>query len=327
MENYLVSIIVPNYNHKKFLEQRFISILNQCIKNYEIIFLDDASTDGSVKLVKEKFYNYINYFDINKVNTGNPFMQWNKGVNVSRGKYIWIAESDDYCEPDFLEKGLNLLELNPKTGLVYCKSVPIDSQNKILDSEFYEKYVSCLDTTLWKNDFVINGYSAVQKYLSHKNIITNVSGVIFRRSAYIAAGYAEEKMSMCGDWMTYCRILHDWDIGYISKTLNYHRQHSNNHTLRSVINLIYFHEFIKVNDYIKQKFHLSKEYKKVSYKIILEECYRLTTHKNISFKLIDIFRLSWMIAKAYPGGSSYHGIAKYVLYYVFKKLRHKWHES
>ena len=98
MENYPieVSIIIPNYNYARFLQQRIESVLAQTYTDYEIILLDDASTDDSVSILNHyKTNSRVAHLEINSVNTGSPFIQWQKGISLSRGKYIWIAESDD----------------------------------------------------------------------------------------------------------------------------------------------------------------------------------------------------------------------------------------
>jgi len=107
----LVSIILPNYNHAAFLQERLDSIFHQSHQNFEVIILDDASTDSSASLL-EPYRNHakVSHFHINKVNTGSPFLQWKKGLLLARGKYIWIAESDDCCELDFLEKQIQQLD-------------------------------------------------------------------------------------------------------------------------------------------------------------------------------------------------------------------------
>ena len=88
-----VSVIIPNYNHAQFLEQRVESVLNQTFQDFEIIFLDDASTDNS-KEVFSKYSNHpkISHVIFNETNSGSPFKQWNKGFGLSTGEYIWIAE-------------------------------------------------------------------------------------------------------------------------------------------------------------------------------------------------------------------------------------------
>ena len=111
MENHPVevSVIIPNYNYARFLQQRIESVLAQTYTDYEIILLDDASTDDSVSILNHyKTNSRVTHLEINSVNTGSPFAQWQKGISLSRGKYIWIAESDDAAESFFLEKAVSV---------------------------------------------------------------------------------------------------------------------------------------------------------------------------------------------------------------------------
>lgn len=275
LEAPLISIVIPNFNYANFLERRLDSILNQTISNREIIFLDDASIDDSVELVKKKYKNVITKLDVNSVNSGSPFVQWNRGVRQSSGKYVWIAEADDTCAPTFLEKAIAVLESNPSIGLVYCHTLPMDVNDQILDEKFFFSYVSDLDTTRWMNDFYNSGIEEVRNYLSRKNTITNVSGVVFRREAYIKAGYAPENMRMCGDWMFYCHLLRHFDVAYLSEPLNFHRQHSAKQTMNSVLNLTYFREFLEVQEYLLKDFSLSSEQRALAFRRFLGEWDRL----------------------------------------------------
>ncbi|WP_029037680.1 glycosyltransferase family 2 protein [Salinimicrobium xinjiangense] len=104
LERPLVSVILPNYNHALYLQERMDSILNQTYRNFELIILDDASTDQSHEILeKYRDHEKVTQFLINRINTGSPFVQWKKGLELARGEIIWIAESDDSCESNFLE--------------------------------------------------------------------------------------------------------------------------------------------------------------------------------------------------------------------------------
>lgn len=104
MINVKISIIVPSYNHASYLEKRLESIFNQTYQNFEVILLDDASTDRSEEILnKYKVNSKVSHLIVNKENSGSPFKQWEKGVELAKGDYIWIAESDDFCEKQFLE--------------------------------------------------------------------------------------------------------------------------------------------------------------------------------------------------------------------------------
>jgi glycosyltransferase involved in cell wall biosynthesis len=103
----LLAVIIPNYNHAPYLEQRIESVLKQTFQDMEVIILDDCSTDNSKNII-ERYRNHPKVSTVlyNKVNSGNTFKQWKKGIEQARGTWIWIAESDDWCEPTFLEEVL-----------------------------------------------------------------------------------------------------------------------------------------------------------------------------------------------------------------------------
>jgi len=134
----IVSIILPNYNHAPFLEERLHSIFNQTFKDFEVILLDDASTDDSVAIMnKYAEDNKVSHFVINKKNSGSPFKQWKKGLELAKGKYIWIAESDDSCELNFLESQLENIDL---ADVSVAKTVAIIKNKK----------TTCIEITLEK---------------------------------------------------------------------------------------------------------------------------------------------------------------------------------
>ena len=133
LNNPLVSIIILNYNHEKFLNQRINSILNQTFQDFELILMDDKSSDNSLKILN-KYTNHpkVSHIVVNESNSGSPFKQLVKGLNICKGSFIWIAESDDYSEPDFLEKTIGLFRKDNKLSLVYTDSKIVDVSGKEL---------------------------------------------------------------------------------------------------------------------------------------------------------------------------------------------------
>ena len=104
MRSPLVSVIIPNYNHAVYLDERIKSVLNQTYQNFELIILDDCSPDnGASMAIIEKYRNnpHISHIVYNDVNSGSTFKQWHKGLELAKGDLIWIAESDDNCEKSF----------------------------------------------------------------------------------------------------------------------------------------------------------------------------------------------------------------------------------
>jgi glycosyltransferase involved in cell wall biosynthesis len=219
-----VSVIVPNYNHARYLRVRLDSILRQTFTDYEIIILDDASTDESKTVIAPYLKNPRISFHPNAKNSGTPFAQWNLGVRLARGEFVWIAESDDIAQPEFLEKLVPLLAENPKVGIAYCQSLRIGPDNEPLGT--LEDWTTDLDASRWKSGYVNAGRDECRQYLLWKNILPNASAVLFRKATFLQAGGAPEHMRLCGDWLNWVRMLLIGDIAYTPALLNRYRKHS-----------------------------------------------------------------------------------------------------
>jgi len=221
-----VSVIVPNYNHERYLKQRIESILNQTFHDYEIILMDDCSTDNSISIIKSYQHHPAITVVINEVNSGSTFKQWNKGVSLAKGNYIWIAESDDYADERFLETLVKKLDTNPAVGLAYCQSWKVNEQGEVIDDMV--SWTNDLDMAHWYSDYVEEGREELSRYLIFKNTIPNASAVLFRKAIYEQAGYADTSLKICGDYLCWVNMLHISDIMYSAKHLNYFRTHTNN---------------------------------------------------------------------------------------------------
>ncbi len=218
----VVSIIVPNYNHSQFLQQRLDSIFNQSFQNFEIVLLDDASTDNSREiLLKFQDHVKVSHVIINRVNSGSPFKQWQKGIDLAIGEYIWIAESDDYCEPNFLESMLKCSLEN--TVLCYCATKNVDANGMVLGMNIWS---SGLDKMRWLTDFKNIGANEIKEYLKYRNTIPNASAVIFKKKI-INKVLIPVHMNYCGDWYIWIELLKQGDISYVCTPLNYFRKHQN----------------------------------------------------------------------------------------------------
>ncbi|TPM32638.1 glycoside hydrolase family 99-like domain-containing protein [Mesorhizobium sp. B2-3-5] len=230
-----VSVIVPNYNYARYLGARLDSIVRQTVRPYEIIVLDDASTDGSIEIIEE----FRAQCDIpcrlvvNAQNSGSVFRQWMRGVEMARGDYVWIAEADDLADPGFLAELMPAFERD-EVVMSYCQSRQIDGVGRVL-SEHYLDYVADIDRARWTRPYVIDGRREIAEALYLKNTIPNVSGVLFRREAIedALAKHSEEIMSLrnAGDWVTYLRLLEHGSIAFSPRSLNSHRRHQSSVTV------------------------------------------------------------------------------------------------
>lgn len=219
----LVSIVVPNYNHAKYLPQRLESILAQTFRDYELILLDDCSTDNSREVLSAFATRAPVRLIFNERNSGSPFIQWQRGATVATGKYLWIAESDDFADPNLLQTLVAVLDGNPAVGLAYCQSrrVSVDGAPGAL----CEEGNSPLHPTRWNNDYVNGGRDELARYFVVQNTVANASAVLTRREVFLRALTGAESRRLSGDWWTWARMLLESDIAYVAKPLNYFRMH------------------------------------------------------------------------------------------------------
>jgi glycosyltransferase involved in cell wall biosynthesis len=218
-----VSVIVPNYNHLQFLPKRIDSILKQTFRDFEVILLDDCSTDGSRSILSSFAADPRVRIEFNTVNSGSSFKQWNKGVRLARGKYVWIAESDDYADERLLERLVAAVESDPKVAFAYCLSWGIRADGTA--DGFADRYLGHLSHGRWRADFVVDGREECETYFVRTNVVPNASAVVFRRAVYESVGGADESLRMCGDWKLWAAMALTGKVAYIGKPLNFFRFH------------------------------------------------------------------------------------------------------
>lgn len=224
MQQPLVSIIVPNYNHARFLRQRIESILQQEYTNYELILLDDASTDGSREIMESYRNNpHVSHICYNDANTGSPFAQWKKGIDFAQGKYIWIAESDDYAESTFLSTTVSLMERYEDAAICFTGSIRVDETGKLLSK----------DNDRWRRRCYAQGYKIFkgEQYILHNlywySYIYNASGTLFRTQVARQVDMTPCCSMRCsGDWMFWTEMAYRGSVIEVYRKLNRFRFHS-----------------------------------------------------------------------------------------------------
>lgn len=195
-----VSVIVPNYCHAPYLEQRIESILQQTFQDFELILLDDCSTDGSREIL-ERYRNHPKVSGIfyNERNSGSPFKQWKKGLSKAKGDYVWIAESDDFSSPCFLERCVRILDTRPDCSIVFTSSYIVDSHSRTIREEAPVKYPKHKQIRFGSRFFLY-------RFLCPRNTIYNAGMALVRRSA-LPAGDNYTQYRYCGDWLFWIQIV------------------------------------------------------------------------------------------------------------------------
>ena len=221
-----VSAIVPNYNHAIYLQERLESIYKQTFKDLEVIILDDCSKDNSRDIINTYRERPNTHIFFNDQNTGSTFAQWQRGLEKANGDFIWIAESDDYAAPEFLERLVNVMDAEPTVGLAYSRSYLINSANEIIGDS--NCWTDDLDPERWRSSYINNGINEIEQFLLKKNCIPNASAVLFRTSVAHKVALPDASYRLCGDWLYWMRLLSISDIAFVSHPLNFWRQDSSN---------------------------------------------------------------------------------------------------
>lgn len=218
MEIPFVSVILPNYNHAPYLDQRIQSVLNQTYQNYELIILDDKSPDNSVDVIeKYRTDSHVSHIVINEENSGSTFVQWHKGFELAKGNLVWIAESDDYCDPEFLEKLINAYQLQSNCVVAYCSSQYVDSEGRLLETKKEE-----LDSV-----YYYKGSDFIAEKLTFGCAIWNASSAVFDKKTALSLDRQYQDFKACGDRLFWMEMAEKGNVVHVNSFLNYFRQHEN----------------------------------------------------------------------------------------------------
>ncbi|TVQ85275.1 MAG: glycosyltransferase [Chromatiaceae bacterium] len=240
----LVSVLVPNYNHARFLRQRLHSIYQQSYQNIEVLLLDDCSSDESRAILDEfaQAHPDITTRYYNDSNSGSVFRQWRHGLAQSRGDLVWIAESDDFCDLDFLDRLVACFE-DEAVMLAYCRHEFVDDDGAIKPGLF-DLYVGALDGQKWHASYVNSAHHEVASALGIRNTIPNVSGCLFRRPLDLALLDDPRWLSMriAGDWLFYLEVIRGGKLAYSVETTNYFRFHAANTSVATYTQDVYYQE-------------------------------------------------------------------------------------
>ena len=264
MNNPLVSVIIPNYCHAKYLDQRIQSVLNQTYQNFEVIILDDASPDdGASRAVIEKYREnpHVTHIVYNEKNSGSTFKQWHKGIKLAKGELIWIAESDDYCEHVFLSILVPYFSQFNNLSFCYSNIIPVtcDGKSNVGALTNYHNEVDL--------PYSLIGTDYIKKYCIVGCPIWNASSVIFQKK-YSNKCFMIEDFHAIGDYLFWILLAEQGNVFKTNMFLSYFRRSNNTVTSNSLKTGISIIEMKKVYNYLSTKGYMSfyqKKYMKIYY--------------------------------------------------------------
>ena len=215
MSNPLISVIIPTYNNAEIIKETIESALNQTFKDFEIIVINDGSTDNSADVLRP----YINSGKIIYLEQDNsgPTMARNRGIETSRGKYIAFLDNDDLWMPTKLEKQVDFLNRNEDYGMAYTDAYEFRGSKILKSSKLTSNDISMMTGMIFEH--LMNG------------CFIFMSTVVVRKSVLEDMGYFDPNVGFtCNDWELWLRISKKYKIKFIDEILIGYRRHSGNIT-------------------------------------------------------------------------------------------------
>jgi glycosyltransferase involved in cell wall biosynthesis len=220
-----VTVLIPSYNHGSYITSRIQSIMNQTYSNLELFVIDDFSTDNSDEIInqlKSEFgFNYIR----NQKNSGSPFSSWERICSLGKGEYIWVCESDDVADSNFLEVAVSHFLKSSNLVMFYCNSHIIDEKSQIIghtNDYFHEIW----QEKRWDKEFITDGITEISDFQLRGQTVPNMSSALFKASAFESAfSTFLNKLQLTGDWLFVGDVMKKGDVAFTTQTLNYFRKH------------------------------------------------------------------------------------------------------
>ena len=210
----LVSIIIPNYNHAQFLDECMTSVLEQTYQHIEVIILDDCSTDNSREVIEKYRSNpKVRKILFNDTNSGSPFRQWKKSMELASGEIVWIAESDDSCEPTFLESLVPCFA-DERVAFAFCRTTKVDEADKPFEVCQQDMH----------GNYVMEGRDFITRHLYRICSVVNASSALIRKRMALSTAPLYQEFRGCGDWMFWIEMAEQGRVAFVDKKLNRCRQ-------------------------------------------------------------------------------------------------------
>ncbi len=215
MKNSKVSVCIPTYNGERFLKATLDSIINQSYDNIEIIVTDDCSSDGTIKLITDKYPNVNVSVNEKRLGlTGN----WERSVSKATGEYIKLMGQDDVLDPDAIRLQVESLENNPGSALSIGQTNVINEYGRVL-----------MTRRLSRKNFCSDGRKFARRSLWCRNIYCEPSNVLYRSDIKIPY---DSNFKYVPDWDHNIALALHGNVCYVAHTIMSFRVSSSSETSR-----------------------------------------------------------------------------------------------
>lgn len=212
-----VSFIVPCYKLAHFLSDCVNSILAQTYSDFEVLIMDDCSPDNTPEVAAEFNDPRVTYIR-NETNLGN-IRNFNKGIELSRGRYIWLISADDcFRSQNVLQRYVGLLEKNSQVGYVFCPAMSLSGGEEL----------GVEDWSAWPGgqDRILNGREVIRRSVDRCPVCAPTG--LVRKECYTRISDFPISLPRAADYYLWAVFATRYDVGYFAEPMVYYRQHTSN---------------------------------------------------------------------------------------------------
>lgn len=224
------SVIVVTYNHAPYLEERIASVMAQTYPHFEVIFVDDASTDGSQEIIERyRHHEKVSHLLLSKTNNGYQSHNWQQAIEMAANDWIWIAEGDDVADPQFLEKAAEALS-NGEKALFYTDAYKLEEGKpksaSLLYSNIKDKF---FQTRHWSSNYKGEGKTEINAFHKYVCIVNNVSAAIIPRQPALEVLAHFPHKRFYSDWLFFAQLMERLPVVYLAQPLTGYRSYLQSH--------------------------------------------------------------------------------------------------
>ncbi|MBJ6137699.1 glycosyltransferase family 2 protein [Marinobacter litoralis] len=227
------SIIVPAFNAAQYIGKTLDSILNQSFQDFEVVIIDDGSSDETASIISQYDDPRIRYF--HQDNSGKPAIPRNRAIQKARGEFVFIFDSDDIMLPGKLATTVECMEKAPKAGLAFTGFACIDEVGHVINPDFLAPYKTLHNlkkSAVSNNAYLIQASEAL-KGLAVSNYL-GTSGVAIRHEVFEQVGGFDEDVRNSDDYLMWQAVASRYDFIYIPGIFHQYRVRSGSISLRSI---------------------------------------------------------------------------------------------
>jgi hypothetical protein len=218
-----VSIGIPTYNGAKYLRESVDSVLAQTFNDFELVLIDDCSSDETWPIAEEYARLDPRVSAIRNSKTLGLVGNFNRCLESTKGRYVCVWHQDDVMMPQNIEKKFALLEAHPQVGFVHSNVLTIDEQGHVL-SQHWEA-----DST---RDYICIGKEFFRRMIEPGKNYVCCPSVLARRECYETLGEFRRELYFTCDWEMWMRLSLYYDVGCLGEPLVQFRRHRGSESYR-----------------------------------------------------------------------------------------------